>query len=331
MKQGYILAIILASVLILSSAIILLDKDVLQKEQPAWSTPSSLLIRDVDVKPVNVTSAMIGLNITAYINHKGGMTQDAMMLVRVINSDTKLLAAQGSVPVPEMASEIEKTLPVSANINVERNGGYDLNILLFDNGSVSDSGAVSIRGLDALIPESKRSGVVVKNIDFSVGSVSTGKVSIKSDVYLENRGPDISEDLKLIVKAREADSNLIADKTEAETGVIANETTAVRSVQLSVPDEYNYMVAVELWRGDTLINTWEKAVLLAPTKTIPKESTEKKVNIEVSKFVREGTPPVEERPQPAGTVPVAAPKEPGFELIAAISAFLVMFILRRRL
>ena len=336
MKPGYILTIILASVLILSFAIVQINKDVLRKEAPPWIPPSSVSIREVDVKPVEVTSARIEMNVTAYINHNGGKTQNASMLIRAINSDTRLLETQVSAPIPETDSDIEKTLSVSTNLNVERNGGYELNILLFDNGSIRDSGTVSIRGLNALTPGSKRSGITLNNIDFTVGGVSAGKVSIKSDIYLENKGPDVSENLKMTVKAREATSNLIADKTNAETGTIVNETTAVRSVQLVVPDEYNYMVVVELWRGDTMINTWEKPVLLVPTKTVPKESVEKKMNIEVSKFVREAgtTVPAAMRQDSGGyqqgAVPTQPPQEPGFEIFAAISALLVVFILRRR-
>jgi hypothetical protein len=334
MKPGYILVIILASVLILSFAIVLLNKDVLQKEPQPYHPPSYLSIREVDVKPVEVTSARIEVNVTAYINHNGGKTQNSSMLIRAINSDTRLLENQVSAPIPETDSELEKTLSVSTNLNMERNGGYELNILLFDNGSISDSGTVTIKGLSALTPESKRSGVTLNNIDFAVGGVTAGKVSIKSDIYLENKGPGISENLKIIVKAREATSNLIADTNNAETGEIVNETTVVRSVGLVVPDGYNYMVVVELWRGDTMINTWEKPVLLAPTKTVPKESVEKNVNIEVSKFIREGATGASN----AGVMPYPTsapsykgqPAQPGFEIFAAISALLIVFVLRRR-
>ncbi|MCZ7395656.1 MAG: PGF-CTERM sorting domain-containing protein [Candidatus Methanoperedens sp.] len=336
MKPGYLLTIILASVLILSFGIVFLKGDVLQPE-PDYKPPSSLSIREVDVKPVEVTSSTIEVNITAYVNHAGGKTENATMLIRAISSDTRLLETQVSAPIPDTDSDLEKTLAVSTNLTVERNGGYDLNILLFDNGSISDSGSVSIRGLNALTPESKRSGVVLSNIDFTVSNVSAGRVSIKSDIYLENKGQDASENLKMIVKAREAASNLLADKTGTDTGVIASEATAVKSVQLVVPDGYNYMVVVELWRGDTMINSWEKPVLLAPTKTVPKESTEKNVNIEVSKFVREagvqGIQPGMVYPM-ATAIPAAyagAPKTPGFETFAAVSALLIVFVLRRRL
>lgn len=329
MKPSHILIIILASVLVLSLAIVQFNKDILQK-QP--EPPTSILsIRDVDVKPVEVTSARIEVNVTAYISHYGGKTRNATMLIRAINSDTRLLETQVSAPIPETESELEKTLTVSTNLKVERNGGYELNILLFDDGSIRDSGKVNIQGLNALIPESKRSGITLNNIDFTVGGVTAGKVSIKSDIYLENKGPDVSDNLKMTVKAREATSNLIADKTNAETGSIINETTVVRSVQLNVPEGYNYMIVVELWRGDTMINTWEKPVLLAPTKTVPKESTEKNVKIEVSKFIREGegVPGGQLYPTPAPQYG-GTPAEPGFEIFAAISALVIVFMLRRR-
>lgn len=336
MKPGYLLTIILASLLILSFTIVLIKSDVLQKPPEPWVPPSNLNIRDVDVKPVMVTSSQIEVNVTAYINHAGSKTQNATMLIRAISSDTRLLQTQVSAPIPEIESELEKTLAISTNLNLERNGGYELHILLFDNGSIMDSGSVSIRGLNALTPMSKQSGVVLNNIDFTVTNVSTGKVSIKSDIYLENRGPQASENLKMIAKAREATSNLLADKTGTETGVIANETTAVKSVVLTVPEGYNYMVVVELWRGETLINSWEKPVLLAPTKTVPKESVEKQTNIEVSKFVREGGAAPGYAIAMATGIPAPAhagetPKSPGFEIFVAISALLIVFVSRRRL
>jgi hypothetical protein len=329
MKPGQLLIVVIASALILSLAIVLLKGDVLTQEYE-YKPPAYLSVREVDVKPVVVTGADVEVNVTAYINHGGGESRNASMLLRAINSETGLLAAQASAPIPEVPeTAVEKTLIVSQHLKVERNSGYDLKMVLFDNGAIRDSGSVSIRGLNALTPESKRTGITLEKIDFLVTGVSAGRVFIRLDIYLENRGAEPSENLKLIVKARQADSNLLADKQSSETDVIANESTAVKSVQLDVPDGYNYIAEVELWRGDVLINSWEEPVLLAPTKTIPKESVEKPVKIEVSKFVREeGVPGKEEFPVP---IPTPVPMEPGFEVLAAITALIVIVALRRRL
>lgn len=329
MKPIQMLSVLLASVLIISFAIALIKEDVLVKDTD-YRPPSQLFIREVDVKPAEVTSAIVEVNVTAYINHAGGETKNATMLLRAISSDTGLLATQAFAPIP--ATDSEKTLAVSQHLKVERNGGYELKLLLFDNGSIRDSGSVNIRGLNAITPQSKRSGIILNNIDFTVSGVSAGRVTIKPDIYLENRGPGDSENLKLVIKARQADSNLLADRAGSETGVIASETTAVRSVKLEVPDGYNYMVVVELWKDDVLINNWEKPVLLAPSKTVPKESTEKKVNIEVSKFVREGAQDEGKMPYPTQAPSYAGtPKEPGFEVLGAVMALLLVIALRRRL
>jgi len=324
------LTVLLASVLIISFAIALIKEDALV-QYTDYGPPSQLFIREVDVKPTEVTSATVEVNVTAYINHAGGKTKNATMLLRAISRDTGLLATQATAPIP--GTDSEKTLAISQHLKVERNGGYELKLLLFDNGSIRDSGSVNIQGLNAITPQSKRSGINLNNIDFMVSGVSDGRVTIEPDIYLENRGPETSENLKLIIKARQADSNLLADRASSETGVIASETTAVRRVKLEVPDEYNYMVAVELWKNDVLINTWEKPVLLAPAKTVPKESVEKKMNIEVSKFVREGTQDEGIRPPYATPPPMYAetPREPGFEVLGAVMALILVIALRRRL
>ncbi len=331
MRSGQLLTLLLASVVILSFAIIMVKEDALSQEAD-YSSPAYLSIREVDVRPVEVTSAVVEVNVTAYITHTGGRTENSTMLLRAISTDTGLLSAQEIAPIPQTpGTATEKTLVVSQHLNMERNGGYELKILLFDNGSIRDSGSVAIRGLNAITPQSRRSGIVLNNIDFMPVSASGGRVSIRSDVYLENRGAGDSDNLNLIIKARQADSNLLADKKDSETGFITSEATAVKSVMLDVPDGYNYMVVVELWKGDILINSWEKPVLLAPTKTVPKESEEKRMNIEVSKFVREGAIPIKgvSANGIAGSY-AGTPKGPGFEFLAAIIPLALIIALRRR-
>lgn len=330
MKPFQLLVTILASMLIISVILIILNDDVITKEF-VYEPDSYMSIRDVDVEPVEVTSAKIRLNVTAYINHDSGQTRNASMLIRAISSDTGLLETLVSAQIPDApAPEKIKTIPVSQELTVDRNGGYELKLLIFNNGSIKDSGSINIRGLGAMTPGSKHSGITLTGIDFTVSGTSAGNVDVVSDIYLENRGPEPSENLEMVIKAREGTSNLLADKTTSKTGVIASETTVVKTVKLTVPDNYNYLVVVELWKGNVLVNEWEKPVLLAPTKTIPKESVEKAVNIDISKFVREDTmyPPV--RPE---EIPYyGEPQAPGFGILTGIIAIAsVLFFFRRRL
>jgi len=84
---------------------------------------------------------------------------------------------------------------------------------------------------------------------------------------------------------------------------------------------------------DTLIKYMEKPVLLAPTKTVPKESVEKNVNIEVSNFVRE----VQAKSRRCHAISDLSTgvcrnaQEPGFEIFAAISTLLVVFYTEKEL
>lgn len=330
MKSEKLLVAIVAVLFVVSIAIVLLNSDALQDEN-IYKPSASFSIREVDVKPVEVTSSLIEVNVTAYIYHGEGEAKNATMLIRAINSNTGLHESEVSTPIPE--SDGDKTVKASAKLKVERNGNYDLKILLYDNGSIRDSGSVGIKGLNALTPVAKLSGVSVNNIDFIVMGTSAGRASIRSDVYLENKWAAPSENMNMIVKARQAESNLLADKRSSETGVIAGEATSVKSVQLDVPEGYNYMMVVELWKGDVLVNTWEKALMLAPTKTVPKESLEKTMNIEVSRFVREGgVLTVSGETMAAGTAPydTGMKQEPGFEAIAAAAALMLVVALRRR-
>ena len=329
MKSEKVIVILLGAIFVVSIAIVLMNSDALITEKE-YRPSASFSIREIDVKPVEVTSNLIEINVTAYIYHGEGEAINPTMLLRAINSNTGLHEAEVSTLIPE--SDSDKTVTASAKLKVERNGNYDLRILLYDNGSIRESGSVGIKGLDALTPAAKKSGVAVNNIDFIVAGASGGIASIRSDVYLENKWAAPSDNMNMIVKARQAESNLIADKKASETGVIAGEVTSVKSIQLDVPEGYNYMMVVELWKGDVMVNSWEKALMLAPTKTVPKESQEKKMNIEVSKFLREGGAP----PVPGVTMTAAAEvyptmkQEPGFEVIAAIAALILVIALRRR-
>lgn len=336
MKRIY--AILLASILIVSLLILIIGRDVIFIQQQEYKQSSYLTIRDVDVKPLDVTDSFVDINMSAYLNHAGGKSHNASMIIRAINRDAGLLISQGSTSIPE--TEFDKTITVYQNLRIDRDKNYELRIFLFDNGSVTDSGVINIQGLSILTPKSKDNKIVMNNIDFIISGVDASRVAINPDIYLENTGSEISKNLKLIIKAREADSNLLADKTTSETGEIKSEATIIKTVQLKVPDKYNYMVVVELWNDNILTNTWERPVLLAPTKTLPKEGKEKKINIEVSKFIREGQiqpnmPVPTSTPSPGYVLPVenapgGTPKSSGFEILIGIIAILLGLIFTRR-
>jgi hypothetical protein len=320
MKNSY--SILLLLILIVSIIFLIIGKDYIFIQQQEIKLPSYLTIREVDIKPIDVTDSFVDINITAYINHNGGYTNNASMLVRAINRDAGLLVNQNITIIPTIDSD--KTITVYQNLRIDRDKNYEMRIFLYDNGSVIDNGIVNVQGLNSLTPEDKNNHIILDNIDFIIMGSSEGKISINPDIYLDNIGPDPIKNLTLIVKAIETDSNIMADKTSTDTGDIKSGSTIIRSVPLSVPNGYNYRVVVELWNGDILTNRWEKPVLLAPTKILPNQTQEKPINIEVSKFIREGAFPGVTAPTPSNVPTPAIRKESGFELYLAIFAFMIV-------
>jgi MYXO-CTERM domain-containing protein len=102
------------------------------------------------------------------------------------------------------------------------------------------------------------------------------------------------------------------------------ETTTIRGVELSVPDQYNYVVEVLLWRDQVIMKRGEGTVLLRPGSTLAAGEYFVTKSIETSKFVAET--PLSQRP-----VEMATPKaQPGFETAAALAGVGAALALRRR-
>ena len=107
------------------------------------------------------------------------------------------------------------------------------------------------------------------------------------------------------MKAKEEDARLLADKQRASVESIQPDATRVSSVTLSVPDQYNYVVEVLVWKNDTIVKRGEGNVRLRPGMQVDKDTQFVTKQIETSKFVQDSGSPVR-TPVPYTT------KSPGF-------------------
>jgi hypothetical protein len=90
-----------------------------------------------------------------------------------------------------------------------------------------------------------------------------------------------------------------------------------------VPDNYNYVVEVVIWKGDTIIKTGEGYVQLNPERTINKDQQVEKKQIRTEDFVTEV--PTEE-----GWNEEASEESPGFGIITGlIATMFALFLIRR--
>ena len=127
-------------------------------------------------------------------------------------------------------------------------------------------------------------GLEISEMDFRVKEVQGGKVLVENDIYLTNEGRETSKDFRMLVKVREMDAGLLADKVWAHTGEIKPETTVIQSVNLTMPDQYNYVVEVLIWNNDTIVKRGEGYIQLSPTVEVKDRNTTEARKIQTSEF-----------------------------------------------
>ncbi len=325
---------IIMALILISALIIIFGEDVFYTPS---EKPGGFVIRDIDLKPVKVTTSTAVFSVGVYLDHYGGNSSNSSLIIKVLDTDTGLLMQEVPMPIPEV--EGEKTIEVRNNISVKREGGYEIKVLVFDRDRIVESGSVVINGLEALTPEKREVGVKIRDADFGIRDVSGGKVSVEVGVYVENIMDSASPALRMMVKAVQAESNIVADSTWIDVGPINPESLVIKKATVSVPESYNYMIEVTLWNGDVVVDKFSKVLALAPSEVIPEESKVKPINLEVTKFIKPtpATAPAREaqKTYPTGiggfgSAPGVSPKTPGFTAISVAGVILLMMLIRRR-
>ena len=286
---------------------------------------SQLTIAETDISPERVTSTDVLLNVTTYVENRGdGESGDAKLILKAFDSASGLLV--GVTTTSAGSIDKDKTLPVSQLISVEREGGYRIDVVLFEDDKRLRRQSLQISGIGDLTPNIHDIGIKVQEMDFLVENVTDSRVVIGVDLYLTNEGDSTSEDLPMLVKAREVDAGLLADKIWITTGSIKKETTIIRSCDIAVPDGYNYIVEALIWKNDTIVERGEGVVQLNPTRTIPKDEEIISDKIRVDDFMTES------EARDHGGVTGGMEKAPGFtSMLAAITIMVaVLTHVRRR-
>ena len=283
---------------------------------------SRLRVTDIDISPERVTSTSVLLNVTTYVENYGNEgSGEAKLLLKAFDSASGLLVGETTTTAGSI--DKSKTLPVSQLINVEREGGYRIDVVLFEDEKRLRQRSVSIYGIGDLTPNINDIGIRIQEMDFLVENVTGSRVAIGVDLYLTNEGDFTSEDLPMLIKAREVDAGLLADKVWISTGSIEKEKTIIKSCEIAVPDGYNYIVEALIWRNDTIVERGEGVVQLNPKRTIPKDEEIVSSDIRVEDFMPE---PEEREYMETG----AKKKVPGFtSAMTGIAVMIAIFMLIR--
>ncbi|MFB6308119.1 MAG: PGF-CTERM sorting domain-containing protein, partial [Haloarculaceae archaeon] len=279
-------------------------------EQPESDVrPSQLDLRpDSPIAVQSVRGETVTLRLDSRLAHRGGPAENVTVEVRAIDAETGLLADSVTTDVGDIEGDREVSVPT--NITVERAGGYRLETIVYEDGERVTSGRRTISGVGTLTPEYARSSVQFQRFDtqgadlptitYAIENVSDGRTTMRVSTYLTNTGDESAGDVTLLVRARQADSNVIADTTTVRTGTIRPGRTITQEVELSVPDGYNYWLDAILMKDGVVVGTASEPANLDPTETLTKNQTREEVNFSSGDF-EPGDDRPDREPQATGT------------------------------
>jgi len=281
-------------------------------------------IKDMDISADRAGTSFVDLNVTTYVEkYQGDTEKNASLLLKVYSRESGLLETQEEIKLGTL--EKGETRAVSQSLSLPKNGGYNIRSVLFEEDTQKGSGEINVYNLDFLPADVQDIGLEISEMDFRVRKVEDGKVLIESDIYLTNEGKKTSQDLRMLVKVRELDAGLLADKVWTRTGEVKPETTVIRSVNLTMPDQYNYAVEVLIWNNDTIVRRGEDYIQLNPEVEVKDKTSTETKEIQTSEFeiVDESEMvPEEEYAEEEGA--------PGFSLFLAAVLLCSASVLRRR-
>jgi PGF-CTERM protein len=288
--------------------------------------PARLDVGEMTLSAGEVTGETATLETTVFLRHDGGSADNVTVVVRATDADSGLVVDTTRRDLGTVANEGEREVPLS--VTVPREGGYEVETLLYVDGERVDAASASVRGVGALRPPYAASTVRFHefprrpSVEYRVADVANDRATLNVTSYLTNGGDDPESGLRLEVTARQADSEVVAGRSEARPGDLPAGRTARPGVEVTVPDGYNYYLDVTLWRDGVIIDSTRAAANLDPEETLSVNETRRAVAFEASDFetggqASRGGPSAEES---AGDGPGMGPAAAVVALLAGVVA-----------
>lgn len=289
---------------------------------------SSVDVTGITVGAQNITGSVVTLNVTSELQNTYGVSSGiSRVQLRAYDTTSGLVVAEKTSDAGFLG--IRGSGSVSQTIDLPRTGSYRLVSTIFENGQRKGQGEKTVYNLERLTPDIQETGLSITDIDFLVMKVAGDRATIQTDIYFtnDNRAPSGAFDIE--VKAKEENAKLLADKQRAHVESIRPDATRVSSVSLSVPDQYNYVVEVLVWKNETIVKRGEGYVRLKPGIQVNKDSQFVTKQIETSKFVQ-GT--VYDGSAVAIPQPYPVTRSPGFTaplILVALGSLALLTQVRR--
>ncbi|USZ67545.1 PGF-CTERM sorting domain-containing protein [Halorussus salilacus] len=299
--------------------------------------PGHVSIEEVSIAPGAVSGGTANLTVDSRLGHRGGTTENVSVLVRAVGLESGLEETAVRAEVGEISGDRE--VSVVRNLSVERAGGYRIETVVYRDDERIADGSKEVRGVGTLVPEYARTSVDfhwradddLPAVEYTVADAGDNRTALNVSTYLTNEGDDPSEELRVVLTARQADSNIVADRATVPVGTIEPGRTATPNAELAVPDGYNYYLDAVLWKDGVVVGTARSVANLDPTETIEADETVREVGIEVGDFEDDdagAAGAARETEEPAADAGEGG--TPGFTAAGALTALVAALLLARR-
>lgn len=259
--------------------------------EPRDTAPDGRIeLTELSVSAGTVTGETVELRTDARLSNREGRSENVTVEVRAVGLDSGLVDARRTVAVGNVSDA--KEVRVVTNLTVERGTDYRLETVVYRDGQRRDSRSKQVRGTGSLAPGYADVGVefhqftdpTLPVVEYAIQGVQDNRTTIDVSTHLTNTGVDTSESLRVVLKARQVDSNIVADQTEVRIDGIEPGRTTVPEATLTVPSSYNYYLDAVLYQDDVIVGTARSGASLDPTERVEVNTTTRDTGLEVSDF-----------------------------------------------
>ncbi|WP_135363486.1 DUF7490 domain-containing protein [Halosimplex halophilum] len=298
--------------------------------------PSALSLQEPRVAAGEIGGERAELSLDVRMEHRGGPADNVTVELQAVDTDTGLVAAT----VRKELGRIEGNREVRSRVNVtvDRQGGYRLYVRVYEDGRRVETGSTTVSGVDSLTPDYARSSVgfhrfgdgpaSIPVISYEVAETANNRTTLRTGTYLTNRGDEPAGGLRLVVAARQVESNVIADRATVEIDEIGPGQTVTEAAELTVPSNYNYYLDGILFRDGVVVESATAPAKLDPTRPVPENTTREEVDFRAGDFERDAGDDAGD----AGATPRATQSGsgPGFGVAGALAALFALAAIAAR-
>jgi len=297
--------------------------------------PGRVNLVEMTISPGTVGGENATLRVRPHVQQRGGPVANVTVLLRAVDRDTGFVAATQRLSYGDLDDDATRTR--EGALTVAREGGYDVEAIVYVNGTRVERGTRTVRGVGTLTPNYRDTplrfqafdaGIPV--IEYRIESVENNRTTLSVSTYLTNTGDRPAGDLELVLTARQNGSNVVADRTTVQLDAIDSGKTATPTGELVVPDDYNYYLDAVLWRDGTVLATARSTANLAPgTGLQVDENTTRGGGFEAGEFEEDDVEDGRGTETPEEPTESASGGSPGFGVGVALVALVAAALIAR--